>query len=70
MKKKNNNNKNKLGNYLHISKYLINEKNKENYKKYEEVNKSFFLMNNSGVKSHSLNQSFFISNKKGNNIIL
>ena len=44
--------------------YLINEKNKKLYQKCEEVSKSFFILNNVGIKSNSIKQSFFFPTNK------
>lgn len=45
-------------------KYLINEKNKRNYQKCQEMSKKYFIMNNNCIKSKSLKQSFFFRIKK------
>ena len=45
-------------------KYLINERNKKSIQSCEEINKSFFILNNLCIKSKSLKQAFFFSHKK------
>ena len=51
--------------------YLINEKNKINYKRGEQINKAYFILNNNTeIRTNSLKHFFFFCNKNNNKKIL